>query len=108
MMPARRKSKPSSCLRSFRKCSGGASASMPTRMTPVCLMRPSTPVRGAALDPPEAGAGAGADAGLEDDEDDAAELVLVPLGIRFTIVSRYVQPAYARTANPTRNNSALP
>jgi hypothetical protein len=63
---------------------------MPTRITPVCLTRPSTPVRGAALD-----ADAGDDAGVVDDEGAVLVLVLVPvlLGTLLMIRSRYVQPA---------------
>ena len=48
MRPARRKSKPSSCLRALMKRMGGASGSMPTRSTPVCRTEASTPLRSAA------------------------------------------------------------
>jgi hypothetical protein len=63
---------------------------MPTRITPVSLMRPSTPLRGAGADAP-ADPPAGVDVGVDG-------LVLVVVvgrepGIRLRIWSRYVQPA---------------
>src|SRR5262245_27345464 len=67
---------------------------MPTRRTPVWRTDPSTPFR--------SGAGAGPGAALGEDVPGAD--AVRPTGSR----SRYVQPAYARTARPTTNNRNFP